>query len=218
MNSYQNQEPMDCPICMDVLDITNLKNIVSTECGHMFHTNCLMKNAAHNGFGCPCCRTVMAEELNDDDSDTENDDDDADDDDDFENFEESEEENALRGLRFMQSRLENDPEYVLDDDNSNETDTIINTVGPPSVEYVMNHMNEYGITTKMLVNDYITALSWFRHTCTPTPENINISKIFTEATEKLFENYIASGDYIDNQISAKSDEKSVRRYDAECLE
>jgi hypothetical protein len=51
----------ECPICMEVIVTT--KNIVITECGHTFHCSCLMTNVAHNGFGCPYCRTAMAEEV-----------------------------------------------------------------------------------------------------------------------------------------------------------
>jgi len=52
--------PIDCPICMDCIESTT-RNCVTTECGHCFHTNCLMQSVAHNGFGCPYCRTAMAE-------------------------------------------------------------------------------------------------------------------------------------------------------------
>ena len=56
--------PIDCPICMDCIESTS-KNCVTTECGHCFHTNCLMQSVAHNGFGCPYCRTAMADEPDD---------------------------------------------------------------------------------------------------------------------------------------------------------
>jgi Ring finger domain len=63
---------MDCPICLEIVEVT--KNCVVTECGHMFHCACLMKNAVSNGFGCPMCRTAMAEEpVDDSDSDDERD-------------------------------------------------------------------------------------------------------------------------------------------------
>jgi hypothetical protein len=62
---------VDCPICMDCIEGNT--NKVTTECGHCFHTNCLMTSVAHNGFGCPYCRTVMAEEPEEpEDSDDEN--------------------------------------------------------------------------------------------------------------------------------------------------
>ena len=51
-----------CSICMDTIATTN--NNVTTECGHCFHTKCLMQNVAHNGFACPCCRTAMANTPN----------------------------------------------------------------------------------------------------------------------------------------------------------
>ena len=60
--------PIECPICMDCIESTT-NNCVTTECGHCFHTNCLMKSVAHNGFGCPYCRTAMAEQPEEDDDD-----------------------------------------------------------------------------------------------------------------------------------------------------
>ena len=50
---------MECPICMD--NILADVNCVRTDCGHTFHTSCLMKNTAVNGYDCPCCRTQMAD-------------------------------------------------------------------------------------------------------------------------------------------------------------
>ena len=67
---------MECPICLEIVDVS--KNCVVTECGHSFHCACLMRNAVTNGFGCPMCRTAMAEEPEDDDDD--DDDDDSEDD------------------------------------------------------------------------------------------------------------------------------------------
>ena len=91
-HSCENQE---CPICMDPIE--GAKNSITTECGHAFHATCLMTSVAHNGFGCPYCRTAMAEvpeeeDDDDDDSDGEYDDDNIDDD-------------ALRGFRFFMNNL-----------------------------------------------------------------------------------------------------------------
>ena len=55
----------ECPICMDAIE--GLYNRVITECGHTFHCSCLMQNTAHNGYGCPYCRTVMAKDTEQDD-------------------------------------------------------------------------------------------------------------------------------------------------------
>ena len=57
-------EISECPICMDMIDVS--KNCVTTECGHKFHTSCLMKNVSFNGFECPYCRSVMAEDDEED--------------------------------------------------------------------------------------------------------------------------------------------------------
>ena len=54
---------MECPICFDVI-LANV-NCVTTDCGHSFHTSCLMKNTAVNGYDCPYCRTQMAEAPDD---------------------------------------------------------------------------------------------------------------------------------------------------------
>lgn len=50
--------PQECPICMDAIDMA--KNCSTTECGHCFHTSCLVRNVKMNGISCPCCRTAMA--------------------------------------------------------------------------------------------------------------------------------------------------------------
>ena len=48
----------DCPICYEL--ISHNINCVTTECGHTFHTGCLMKHTVHNGYNCPYCRASMA--------------------------------------------------------------------------------------------------------------------------------------------------------------
>ena len=54
----------DCPICYEALDIVSYTNMISTECGHRFHTTCLLKHTTFNGYGCPCCRTKLVENDN----------------------------------------------------------------------------------------------------------------------------------------------------------
>lgn len=72
-------------------------NCVTTDCGHSFHTSCLMKNTAVNGYDCPYCRTQMAETPEDSDSEGDYDDDDEDDEYDAE----EEEEYTLMGFRWF---------------------------------------------------------------------------------------------------------------------
>lgn len=89
---------MECPICLDVI-LANV-NCVTTECGHSFHANCLMKNTAVNGYDCPYCRTQMAEAPDDAYSVYDDHDHDHDDDDD-EEYAEEEEEYTLMGFRWF---------------------------------------------------------------------------------------------------------------------
>lgn len=54
---------IECPICME--NIEHDQGFMKTDCGHSFHSCCIMRNIAQNGFSCPCCRTVMMETSND---------------------------------------------------------------------------------------------------------------------------------------------------------
>ena len=87
----------ECPICFDAIE--GDKNKVITECGHCFHTNCLMTSVAHNGFGCPYCRTEMAQEPQDDESEY---------DDDDEEEEELYADDVLRGFRLFMANIEDE--------------------------------------------------------------------------------------------------------------
>lgn len=84
-------------------------NCVTTECGHVFHATCLLKNTAVNGYACPCCRSTLAEEEApaEDDHYTEHTRShyDSDEDDDEETDEEYEE-YLLLGFRWFFQRLQ----------------------------------------------------------------------------------------------------------------
>ncbi len=95
----------ECPICMDPIE--GDKNKVITECGHCFHTNCLMTSIAHNGFGCPYCRTEMAQEVNEEESEY---------DDNEEEEEELYDDDILRGFRLFMANI--------DDEEQDEEDII----------------------------------------------------------------------------------------------
>jgi hypothetical protein len=135
--------PIDCPICMDCIESTT-KNCVTTECGHCFHTNCLMKSVAHNGFGCPYCRTAMAEQPEEDDDDSFW----ADEDEVFDDY-------ALRGFRFFFNNLNGQPHDEDDITDENEADESLpdeearNNV--PSTEIVAQKLREQGVTFEQLV-------------------------------------------------------------------
>ena len=139
----------ECPICMDA--ISGTKNIVTTECGHCFHTNCLMTSVAHNGFGCPYCRTQMAAVPEKDDEDSDDDDDSA-----WSSYDDEEElygDHALRGARWLFQRAngeEVDEEEDLPDEveENREDDDI--TV-KPLVEFLTRKLVSQGITMENMV-------------------------------------------------------------------
>jgi hypothetical protein len=129
----------ECPICFD--DIDPSKNNVTTECGHMFHASCLMKNITVNGFGCPYCRTAMADEPEEEDSSHQWSDYNSQEDDDSEDDEETErqeeEDYALRGMRWMFQRQEGE---LLEDD-----------VPTPSISHLTQALIAKGYTMEKLV-------------------------------------------------------------------
>ena len=137
-------ENVDCPICMDVIEGNN--NRVTTECGHCFHTNCLMTSVAHNGFGCPYCRTKMAEEQ-DDDEESE-----------FSEYEEDDEvdnDYALRGLRFFTNNLNGEPhdqEDIEDEDQEEDDEEIeVQEMPKPAPSLITHKLIEQGVTMEQLV-------------------------------------------------------------------
>ena len=150
----------ECPICMEPIELN--KNCLTTDCGHCFHTSCLMTSVAHNGFGCPYCRTKMAEEVVDEESDY----------DDSEYEYEQYEDYLLRGFRFFnnnlngeehdQEDLDEEDEDESNDDNDDENDaneTNEDTTPPPPVSYVIEKLTEQGITTEDLLKAILCSVN-----------------------------------------------------------
>ncbi len=138
--SYMN---LECCICMD--DICQDSNRVTTECGHTFHTSCLMKSVAHNGFGCPYCRSKMAEEVDDDDDSYYQSD--------FE--EELFDDDALTSFRMFMQRIngeeveeepEEETEEETEEQEEEETEPAI-----PSASFIAKKLINQGITMEDLV-------------------------------------------------------------------
>ena len=132
----------ECPICMD--NISETSNKVITECGHCFHTSCLMTNISHNGFGCPYCRTIMAEELASED-DSQHD----------EGFyhDEQEEDYSLRGMRWLFQRAngEEDDDEESDEEEEEEEEVEEESVPKPSVQFLTQKLIRQGVTMEQLV-------------------------------------------------------------------
>jgi hypothetical protein len=143
----------ECPICMDTIE--GLCNRVVTECGHAFHCSCLMQNTAHNGFGCPYCRTKMAEEPEEEE---ESDDGYGDDESEVTVFDED----ALTSFRMFHQRI-NDEE--VEEEEAEEWDTVVGDeeeeqdeeeeAQMPDVAYMAQKLAARGITFEDLVKNIL---------------------------------------------------------------
>lgn len=149
-----SQEQNDCAICMETIEINT--NFIKTACGHEFHASCLMENVAHNGFGCPNCRTVMAKEPKEDLSEQEYDEWTANN---------AADEHALRGMRMLFQRAEG--EEVEEDDNAEEDDELDDFLSEdeddaeqdllPPAEVIAEKLTEKGISYLDLVRSLISS-------------------------------------------------------------
>ena len=144
----------ECPICMDTIE--GLCNRVVTECGHAFHCSCLMQNAAHNGFGCPYCRTTMAEQPEEEDED------------DGYSIEEATvfDEDVLTSFRMLHQRINGEEveeeadewesiaegEESEEEEEEGEEDEL---PAEPDAAYVAQKLAERGITIEDLVKDIL---------------------------------------------------------------
>lgn len=142
----------ECPICLDIIE--GNKNCLTTECGHAFHTSCLMTSIAHNGFGCPYCRTAMAEVPEEEEEEEEEDDEEEEEDEMFNDY-------ALLGFRMFHSNvigealnpddLEEEDEFEADLEEAEEEDG----ESVPSSEFIVQKLVEQGITMEHLVKSLL---------------------------------------------------------------
>lgn len=137
-------EIIECPICY--VDINPGKNCVTTECGHTFHTNCLMKNVVFNGFGCPFCRTEMVEDVEDNEDDIGSDEEDEDIDSDEEDGEDEEDDDGSDLEDFVVP----DDDYDVHRLNDNEE-----KIQLPSFELIQKIFLEKGVTYENLIKSYM---------------------------------------------------------------
>ena len=136
---------IECPICLDAIDTTQVSNRVTTECGHTFHCNCLMQSCATMGFGCPYCRTAMATAPEEDEES------DYEDDEDEEEEEEPFSDDVLRGFRFFFNNVyneEHDHEDVLEQQEDEEEAAVL---PKPSAAFITEALAAQGVTMEQLV-------------------------------------------------------------------
>ena len=140
------QQLNECPICLD--NIEDMCNKVITECGHIFHCSCLMKNVNHNGFKCPCCRSKMADESDESE-------DESDDESDEERIEFDE--NVLTSFRMFHQQIngeEQEPEP--EPEEQNELEELEEPEEPkPEASYVSQKLIERNITFEDLVKNIL---------------------------------------------------------------
>lgn len=154
IREVNNSNILECPICMDVIEFN--KNCVTTECGHSFHCSCLMQNTAHNGFGCPYCRSKMAEEPEEDDDDEE---------DEYDSIEDETvfEEDALTSFRMFHQRINgddieeepNDDWESISSEEDDEDDEEEDVSLIPDSTYIAKKLIERGINMEDLVKNIL---------------------------------------------------------------
>lgn len=146
---HANNEIIECPICYDEINV--LKNCVTTECGHTFHCSCLMKNSATNGFSCPMCREVMAEEPEDEDDEDEDEEDESIWTDENENVEDD----VLTSFRMFHQRIngeEVEEEPLEDDEEADDAeDAEEEEVPRPTAAHIASKLIEQGVTMEDMV-------------------------------------------------------------------
>ena len=149
---------IECPICMDAID--GLCNKVVTECGHAFHCSCLMQNAAHNGFGCPYCRTSMAKTP----SAEEDEDDEYDEYYEYYEYDEDDEEETildddiLTSFRMFHQRInaeEVEEEEAEEWESVDEEEQEEEEEAMPYAAYIAQKLVERGITFEDLVKNIL---------------------------------------------------------------
>ena len=108
-----------------------------------------MQNSAHNGFSCPYCRTALADEPKDDDSDADS----------VYSDETAFDEDALVSFRMFHQRIEGEEveeepaeewETVADEDEDNADETAI-----PDAEEIATELVTRGITMADLVKNLL---------------------------------------------------------------
>jgi hypothetical protein len=105
-----------------------------------------MTSVAHNGFGCPYCRTAMAEEVHEESSD-----------DGEEEEEEMFDDDALRGFRFFFNNLDGEAHDGDDEAEENEMDEEETEedeepdVNVPTTNFVAQRLRDQGVTFEQLV-------------------------------------------------------------------
>jgi hypothetical protein len=155
-----------------------------------------MNNVARNGFGCPYCRTVLAELP--EETESENDE-----------WEEEEEEMfddyALRGFRFFMNQLygeDHEEEDILEEEEDEELEEEDEeNLALPSPAFVTQKLVENGVTIEHLVKSLLTQFPEYE-------ENEELDRVESELWGKfrvIISNYIPPPPPPEPQNQSQSD-------------
>jgi hypothetical protein len=162
-----------CSICLNNIDDT-AKNIIKTECGHIFHSTCFLQNVAFNGFDCPNCRNVLANKP--DSSEQDEDEEDDFDEDEEDDFDEEEEQYILNGSRWLFMRAEGEE---IDNDDDDDYGDYIREPRPESLNISINEIAEKMIQRGVTYNQLLALLV--------LPDSRNASDLAEYSGRKLSE-------------------------------
>jgi Ring finger domain len=199
----------ECPICMEIIDLC--KNCSTTECGHKFHSNCLIKNIAFNGFECPYCRFEMFEETDDNEDEDE-------DDEEYRQGDEEEGNNEEGNNEEGDDEEGDDEEGDEDEDDDDEYDEYNGVV--PSFELIQKKFIEKGITYECLIKSIMFS-SMLYHKNENFSEYQKCNTFMEESYFDLITKYKPEEEQLNNANNNKlnfyflEDEYSQRKYQKE---
>ena len=144
------REPVECCICMDAINFAT--NNCVTPCGHTFCFQCLAKALEQNNT-CPCCRSVLMAEPEDDEEASEwsewTDEDDED---------ETYGDEALTGLRIFYQRLDGEEVEQEEEEATEEAEEEQDQVSVVSENQIEDPLAEVEEITAKLQSRGITML------------------------------------------------------------
>jgi hypothetical protein len=147
-----SKENNECPICYD--EIADSLNKTITECGHCFHSNCLIKHALLTNVGCPLCRQQLADVVEqEEDSEEELDYSSYDDDYSEEDSDEDEDEESSRPITATVSRKRTMDTVLKELKRRNITEKQMTAALLMSV-FHQRWMNQYFVMTEEEENKY----------------------------------------------------------------
>ena len=183
----------ECPICFEILDTK--VNCLTTECGHMFHSNCFMKHTAFNGYTCPCCRNKMIDEPDAEESDDEESLGSEDSRDyNYGGWDATDEEESLYSLRWFTQRLNNE---ALEEDEfgfSNEshepgalpTDDVVYDENKDQVQVLIKRIKDINkLPYETLLAAYLTNCKDFKYNYYAEEMNYDVTHMINDIHERM---------------------------------